>query len=99
VIGLLPHQLAASIVTINSRRSGTGQRSAGHEVAVDHGGSGNTFVPVGVREDEYVELREAVERYRGQVPAEQRAAIDECLRVMLDSREERASQSGKQIKK
>jgi len=45
-----------------------------------------------IREAEYIELRNAVERHRGQVTSEEQATIDECLRVMRECRAERAKQ-------
>src|SRR5262249_5217240 len=45
-----------------------------------------------IREDEYVVLREAIERYQKQAPLEQQAGIDTSLRVMKERRAERASQ-------
>jgi acetyl-CoA carboxylase alpha subunit len=45
-----------------------------------------------IKEDEYVELRKAVERYKKQAPAEQHPVIDSCLRVMREFRAERAEQ-------
>jgi len=48
-----------------------------------------------IREDEYVELREALERHRAQAPAEQRAGIEASLRVMRESRIERGLMVGK----
>ena len=45
-----------------------------------------------IKQDEYVELRKAVERHREQAPVEQHAVIDDCLRVMRECRAERAKQ-------
>src|SRR5262249_24416730 len=45
------------------------------------------------KEDEYVELRKAVERHRSKVSAEHQAVIDECLLVMRQCREDRAKQN------
>jgi hypothetical protein len=45
-----------------------------------------------IKQDEYVELRKAVERHRQQASAEQHAVIDECLRVMRECRAERVKQ-------
>jgi hypothetical protein len=48
-----------------------------------------------IREDEYVELRTAVERHKAQAPAEHGPIIDECLRAMRERRAESASQRPK----
>ena len=45
-----------------------------------------------IRQDEYLDLRSAVERYREQAPSENWSVIDECLRVMQVCRDERAKQ-------
>jgi len=45
-----------------------------------------------IRVDEYMELCEAIERYRQQAPPEQQAGIDATLSVMRERRAERASQ-------
>ena len=44
-----------------------------------------------IRQDEYAELREAIERYKKQAPPEQQAGIAASLLVMRERRAERAS--------
>jgi hypothetical protein len=45
-----------------------------------------------IRQDEYAELREAVERYKKQAPPEQQAGIAASLLIMRERRAERAKQ-------
>jgi hypothetical protein len=45
-----------------------------------------------IRQEEYAELREAIERYKKQAPPEQQAGIAASLLIMRERRAERAKQ-------